>query len=246
MKRTGWVVLMILGFCSSYAQINSTGTMAVARTKSIEKAGGMIRAPASGSYIVVLNNQKRISAETLRNVSDEIEKVLSFCVSLETKSSLAPIKDAVNRLSDTNAAVVVIIADMPDQPSLLIAPENRWALVNVAALSVDGPGDKLLTERVTKEIWRAVAYVLGAADSLSDICVMKSVHNVRDLDQLKTQICCPEPMNKIFLTASKLKLSPIRNATYRIACMQGWAPMPTNEIQKAIWEEVKAKKAAGK
>ena len=28
--------------------------------------------------------------------------------------------------------------------------------------------------------------------------------------------------------------------TYKEACEEGWAPAPTNEIQKAIWDKVRA------
>jgi hypothetical protein len=37
-------------------------------------------------------------------------------------------------------------------------------------------------------------------------------------------------------------IKPARMTTYRKACEEGWAPMPTNSVQKAIWDEVKVKK----
>ena len=29
-------------------------------------------------------------------------------------------------------------------------------------------------------------------------------------------------------------------ATYKRACREGWAPTPTNDVQRAIWEKVHA------
>ena len=40
-------------------------------------------------------------------------------------------------------------------------------------------------------------------------------------------------------------ITPYRRTTYREACQEGWAPQPTNDVQKAIWEQVKADKERG-
>ena len=34
-------------------------------------------------------------------------------------------------------------------------------------------------------------------------------------------------------------------ATYLRACHLGWAPPPTNDVQRAIWEKIKAEKERG-
>ena len=33
-------------------------------------------------------------------------------------------------------------------------------------------------------------------------------------------------------------VKPAEKTTYRKACHEGWAPPPTNEVQKAIWEQI--------
>ena len=38
----------------------------------------------------------------------------------------------------------------------------------------------------------------------------------------------------------KCGVTPLRIATYRQACREGWAPAPTNDVQKAIWDKVHA------
>ena len=37
----------------------------------------------------------------------------------------------------------------------------------------------------------------------------------------------------------------VRYVTYRQACIEGWAPAPTNDVQKAIWEKVHSEKERG-
>ena len=42
----------------------------------------------------------------------------------------------------------------------------------------------------------------------------------------------------------QMGIPQIRRVSYKNACEEGWAPAPTNEFQKAIWEKVKAEKEA--
>ena len=35
-------------------------------------------------------------------------------------------------------------------------------------------------------------------------------------------------------------ISPVRRTTYKVACEEGWAPPPTNNFQRAIWDATKA------
>ena len=37
---------------------------------------------------------------------------------------------------------------------------------------------------------------------------------------------------------TRMGVSPTRKGTYEAAVKQGWAPAPTNDIQKAIWDKV--------
>jgi hypothetical protein len=53
-------------------------------------------------------------------------------------------------------------------------------------------------------------------------------------------------MVEFYVTYLKsLGVTPAEMTTYRKACREGWAPAPTNDIQKAIWEQVKADKERG-
>jgi len=49
------------------------------------------------------------------------------------------------------------------------------------------------------------------------------------------------PVDRVQCMVNFLKangMSQEQRATYRHACEQGWAPAPTNDYQKAIWNEV--------
>lgn len=49
----------------------------------------------------------------------------------------------------------------------------------------------------------------------------------------------PMSMKMIVANCNKRGIPTLRHGTYRSACEHGWAPAPTNDVQKAIWEEAK-------
>lgn len=62
--------------------------------------------------------------------------------------------------------------------------------------------------------------------------------SLKELDRIPVLQPCPEPFNKMIDSAKAYGINTIAIATYRTACQQGWAPAPTNDVQKAIWDEV--------
>ena len=66
-------------------------------------------------------------------------------------------------------------------------------------------------------------------------------HLVAELDALGQNYSL-EALSRIMPTARSLGMQPIRKASYRKAVEEGWATDPTNDIQKAIWNEVRKAK----
>jgi len=213
---------------------------AAARAAMLARTGGLVQSPATGPAVLFLNVQKRTPEAEVRAVTDAIARTLRLPVTLATREAADPLAEAATALGTTNVAAVVVIADLPGQPTLLVAPEDRWALVNCAPLGGQDVPDELRAGRVRKEIWRAFGYLMGAAHSNFEGCLLKSVLSPADLDALQARTLCPEPFNQFMTHAQKLGIKPVRMATYRKAVEEGWAPAPTNDTQKAIWQEVKS------
>jgi hypothetical protein len=212
---------------------------AAVRSNMFAKTGGILASPVSGPSVLFLNAQTRVPAPLIREPVSQIEKLLRLPCILRSQPSSEPVADAVQALSDTSIAAVIVIGDASSYPSLLLAPESRWALVNVAALGGDGvPADRL-ADRVQKETMRAFGMLLGAAHSNFESCVLKPVLKPEDLDALKAKNLSVEPLNKILAYAQRLGIHQSRPTTYRKAVEEGWAPAPTNDIQRAIWQELK-------
>jgi len=214
-----------------------------ARANLLARTGGFIEKEGEGPALLFLNMQKRVPEAELADVPSQLSRILRAVVALEgvaaPKDSMAAVQ---KRLEGKGVAAVVGVCDTPGLPSLLVAPEARWALVNVAALAADKPAAETLAARVRKEQWRAFAHLMGAADSAFEHCLMKPVHSLADLDALTAPSVCPEPFGRIMANAGKLGARPVRMVPYRKACEEGWAPAPTNDVQKAVWDEVKGKK----
>ena len=201
--------------------------------------GGMVQQTVAGPSLLLLNTQKRVAPAALEETADLIKRNVRLSSAFQNLPSNEPVAEALKALANPKNAAVVVIADVAGYPSLLIAPESRWALVNVAALGGADSTAAQRTERTQKEVWRAFGYLMGAANSNFEHCLMKSVITTEDLDALKPKTLCPEPYGKIVAHAQKLGMKPSRMTTYRKAVEEGWAAAPTNDFQRAIWAELK-------
>lgn len=212
------------------------------RSNFLAKTGGLIMSKAEGPAILFLNTQTRVSSATINEPVTQIEKILRLSTVYKDNHTDAPVTAALEALTDKMTAAVVVIGDSKGYPALLVAPESRWALINIAALDGADVSAETLAARTQKEIWRAFGYLMGAANSNFDMCLMKTVFSTDDLDALKSKCLSPEPFNKILAQAQKLGIKSSHMTTYRKAVEEGWAPAPTNEIQQAIWKGLKNKR----
>lgn len=214
------------------------------RAKLMAVTGGFIQLPAKGPAIRFVNLQQSVSLSALEQATELIKSSARVPASVinKTGKDVAVVKET-KALPETLG--VVIIREVPGEPALLVAPEEMWAMVNVAALK-EGVSQEVLDARTQKEMWRAVGYLLGVANAVSAVTMMSPVEKSSELDAITAQMLNAENLIKVQQNAVKKGVTPVRMSTYKKACEEGWAPMPTNSIQKAIWEEVKAKKTPGK
>lgn len=210
-----------------------------ARSNMLARSGGMLQIPATGPAIRFINAQQEVNDATIAATTAQIGQMFRLPLVNEAASGAEPAKLARQALAQPDTAAAIVICATPGEPLLLLAPEARWAVVNVSALS---DADATLTgQRLGKELWRAFGYLLGAAHSATPHCLLKPVQQAADLDKLQLHSLSPEPYGKIIDYAKSLGITPGSMTTYRRAVMEGWAPAPTNEVQKAVWQAVKEK-----
>lgn len=155
----------------------------------------------------------------------------------------ADLFDFARSCKTKNSPAVVLIVDVKDKPTLSAYPEDAVGIVNAASLKTDDAS--LFVERLSKETWRGIALALGGFSTAAPNgkivkSILSPVYGVKDLDALKVSVLSPNQCSAVYESVSSIGLQAAKPALYTVACRQGWAPAPTNDIQKAIWDKVHA------
>ena len=214
------------------------------RAAFLAHTGGPINYPVKEPGVCFLNCQSRLPAEELGYAVQGICHTFRKGAYVRPGSEASP--GALKALVDARRHVAVVaIIDEPGAPTILAAPDERWARINVAPLAEGNPESKLLALRVNKQMWRAFAFVAGGAFTETEGCLLKPAATLAELDSIRGRTIGPDSFMRIHSYLTDIGCSSAGYTTYRHACEEGWAPPPTNDIQKAVWEKVKAEKERG-
>lgn len=199
------------------------------------KVGGFIAQPIKTTIVKIYNTQTDVPAEEIAEIAEAMRKGPHFPVEITTsKWDSDPVKE------QGVGFAIAVFRDDSSPTKLVCAPDDGWAKINVAPFLADKPDGKKLADRVKREIWRGLAYSLGAGNTQNPLCALKPVASVKDLDGLTGITSAPETLVPISEWAKHWGINASRTVTYKKACEEGWAPAPTNEYQKAIWDKVHA------
>lgn len=211
------------------------------KARFYSKTGGVLeRKTTKGRRIAYLNMQSRVSDKAVAEVLETQNRIVRRVITFERLEGMFDIATVPEVMKKADVAEAIFIVDDPVMPSLLVAHESKWALINVAALASDKSDQVILDERVRLEMWRALALLNGAGNSVMGKCVLKSVFKNSDLDALGAKAFSPEPLNKIFQHLDLTDVAKRETCTYRKACEEGWAPAPKDDVQRKIWNEVRS------
>lgn len=199
--------------------------------------GGFLIKPGSQKGVFAfMNAQKRVDAKVIDAVAEKVRQFIRIATAVAEVKEVA-FADMGAALDATKSRAGLIVVDDPKLPMLLVAPEGRWAYVNVAALAADGAEKAKVEKRLTQELWRGFCYVGGCSPSESVGCAMNPVFSVGGLDAMPWDMISMEPLSQLYAHFKRMGITPAEMHTYREACAEGWAPAPTNEFQKAIWDK---------
>ena len=218
---------------------------AEARQRMMEKTGGLIKVDGKGS-VAFIDLQTRLPAEAIGLRAALLAKMLRAEVrALSADDKAFRIETAAKHLEKTGATAAVLVVDSPGLPMSLLALEQRWAAVNVAALAEDKPDAATLTRRVNKMLTRQAAVLLGAYSSTAKTTPLVAVSSLKDLDALDYDMPTMDSLMSILRFLPQMGITQTKMTTYKKACLEGWAPAPTNEFQRVIFEQVKSDKERG-
>ena len=219
-------ILMIVVLCVTTIAMATNDLTKVRRSRRRPchpSAGILERREAIPSHqIDVFNTQNLLET----NIVDEVIKKARF------RSSL-PLK-----YGNTKSPVKIEIVESDTSDSLTISPDEFKAQINVKTLSADGATKSIVAERLQTQLARASYFLLGSG-MVAYQCLTQPVKSLKELDRINKVHPSAEAM--MHLNAGKsVGVRVINYATYQQACREGWAPAPTNDIQKAIWDKVHA------
>ncbi|MBQ3289136.1 MAG: hypothetical protein IJH50_06970 [Kiritimatiellae bacterium] len=200
--------------------------------EGLRRTGGSIEKPGSQKgEIVYVNCQGAAKAEWIASSIDYFTKQTKFKITLRDGEFSWPSPKIHGSLS-------LFIVDDEGLPTILCAPENRWAVVNVAPLK--SGKEAFFEARIKKELTRGFAYLCGAANSRYPNALTGGITSVDMIDKITDARLPADVIERFRKYVESFGVTPIRYTAYINACRQGWAPPPTNDYQKAIWDKVHA------
>lgn len=191
----------------------------------LRKSGGMIYKIGKGK-ISFINCQDKISATAIEDKIQRLSRLLKY--NMELQQGNWDIKKP--KPQDSNLAIF-IIADTT-MPMSIVAVESGWGVVNVAELNS--------FEQFSKQLTRVFALTSGAMCSRNPYSPMQPISSIAELKKIKTDNIMRDMIDAIRLNLNAKGLTTFSITSYKKACEEGWAPAPTNDIQKAIWDRVHA------
>lgn len=206
------------------------------RRRMLEKTGGRLECIGSqkGLFLIV-NAQKEVKADRLRELAGSLAEVSHFNIRFDEVAAYSGDWAALKKEKGASG-VVVVVSDDKTSP-LLVSPDEQWAVVNVKKLGTklnDAGKARFLEPRTLKQVCRALALLSGSASHFKGS--PGGAYSIDDLDERGETL----PMDQVVQLSGYLESIGMTRkvvVTYRKACQEGWAPSPTNDVQKKIWDE---------
>ncbi|MBQ3344091.1 MAG: hypothetical protein IJG84_19485 [Kiritimatiellae bacterium] len=211
------------------------------RRIDMRKHGGTVRqANSAKGVFVVLNCQKRVAAEEIDKALSVIDQRIRAQVK-RVEVDRVTIENILTIIKESGGTTGVAVVDASQSfPALLSATEEGWAMVNVGKLAIDAPKADVLNARVRREVLRGFSFAVGGVYGARGDSLMLPVREPKDLDRLSREDFAITMMQTFSLVMPYYGMRPWHERKYDKACQEGWAPPPTNEFQKAIWDKTHA------
>ena len=234
-----FIAIACIAFVALHLNAKAQGKSKAERLKNViyKRTGGQIVKPGSQHGIAgIINLQKKFDVSSVDNALQTIAKATKFNFSIKCDSEkVINTANANKARKDFGFNVAVFVVDSPSDPNVMIMNQDAgWAIVNIA--NIKGAN----TERIAKIITRALVSVCGGASTQYDGTLISPISRYEDLDALSLSDIPLDALSRFNKALPTKGMSPAYIRSYKAACEEGWAPTPTNDVQKAIWDKVHA------
>ena len=181
------------------------------------------------AYEVVKDIHGVEEAENAKKISEELR--VQYKIHNVDQVSL---NQGASILKNQKATAGVFLVSDESLPMLVTVPDQRYAFINTSLIS------NLSENKIQTCIARALCLICGAGNRASTGHLLSPISDEKDFDKIQLKHIPGDVLLTVqgFLRDSGIKTFQVR--TYRQACAEGWAPQPSNEWQKAIWDKVHA------
>lgn len=201
--------------------------------------GGMVDPPANAKVLMFLDARETDVPVLTKStkVAEELVEVAIDTKRIKLSDQDDPKKIAFGSKRDKVGAVVLIY-ERTGEPVLSAFPEDGVVLVNVEPLRADKPDANLFCRRFVTEFWRSIAFALGGYGLPAQFSnSMQPIFSLKDYDSLGGAGLMPVHIGMITKSKWKLGITGRDAVPYSHACVEGWAPAPTNDVQKSFYEK---------
>ena len=209
------------------------------------KTGGLVPPPEFAKYLLFLDARAE-NVPNLAKFAGPAERMLSLAIEtkkIELPAEASPQKTAFAAKTG-KAGAVILLYERADDPTETAFLEDGVMLVNMEKLKCADPNR--FSRRFATEFWRSIGFALGAYASTAQMgSSMQGIFSIGDFDTLKGAGLAPMQVAAISANKSKLGIFSRNSGPYSRACKEGWAPMPTNDVQRAFWNKMQADKERG-
>jgi len=209
------------------------------------KTGGLVPPPEFAKHLLFLDARAE-NIPDLAKFAGPAERMLSLAI--ETKRIDLPVDASPQKTAFAaktgKAGAVILLYERADDPTETAFLEDGVMLVNMEKLKCADPNR--FSRRFATEFWRSIGFVLGAYASTAQMgSSMQGIFSVVDFDTLKGAGLAPMQVAAISANKPKLGIFSRNGVPYSRACKEGWAPPPTNDVQRAFWNKMQADKERG-
>lgn len=203
--------------------------------------GDILRPNSRKGSIAIINAQSKVPRDELEKPIKAISDNFAYAISVTNINvQISSFEDIRKARKDSGATLAVVVCNNTDMPALFAAPEECWSAVNVGCLGDACTKPVYLAARTRKEIIRSLSLVCGGWCSRFPESLLSAIKSADELDEFPDRKIPFDVIQRFQPYLEKLGVTPAEYASYLDAIEEGWAPAPTNEYQKAIWEKVHA------
>lgn len=151
----------------------------------LQRVGGFVfdRRNIQGKFVFADATKGKVAPALIATQVSRAKESFSWEV---VSTTVDPVKftEASAALKRLSATAGVVLVDDPAIPAMIVFPEEKCAVVNVAALSAGNPAKGVLDARLSKEIGRAVVFALGGGYTSLNVGAMQPIASLAELDKI--------------------------------------------------------------